>query len=390
MGSRVAPNYANLFMFEIDEEIQKEERDGLIQEFLRFIDDILFFWLGTETALKAWIEKINTLFPTIKFTADYDFTTKTCNYLDLTITVKNGLITTDLYRKPTDAIKYLLPTSSHPSHISRNIPLSLAYRIRRICSEEETTRFRMSDLKKMLLKRKYRPNVINSAIEKAMSIPRSSLLEEKIKAGSDRIVFNLLYNPKLPSISSIVNRHWKAMTENPEMKVIFAEPPMIGYKQPANLKQKICRAKIPSRNLKDKRSCQGVGLKPCQEPKCKVCTFINRNPQITSMTSNASTTNKEAFSCNSVSVVYCITCSLCHQQYVGQTGRKLKERMYEHLSYIRKNSQETGQHFNERGHDLSHFTVQVIEQIKDQSVHRRLIRESYWIKKLKPNININK
>jgi len=388
MGTRTAPNYANLYMNEIDERIQDEDLLARIYLFLRFIDDILIFWTGTEQELVNWLSRINAMFPTIKFTADFNFQEKTVNFLDLTITQKDGFIRTDLYRKPSDTIKYLLPTSSHPSHICKNIPLSLAIRVRRNCNEQEDTQKRMIELKDMLLRRHYRPNSINFAIEKAMQIPRKDILKEKGKRKNSRLVFNLTYNPKLPSASAIVKRHWRALTENEYMKEIYPEPPMIGFKQPDNLKKKMCRAKVPLKKTRAQRICQDKGLKPCQESRCKVCPFVNKNPNIVSSKTNAETTNSEKFTCNSASVVYCITCKNCKAQYIGQTHRRLKERIYEHLAYIRGNKQETGEHFNQKGHNISQFSVQVIEQVKDHSLHRRLLRESYWIQSFKSEINI--
>ena len=46
-------------------------------------------------------------------------------------------IDVDLYTKPTDTHQYLLPSSCHPKHCSRNVPHSLALRIRRIHDHSE-------------------------------------------------------------------------------------------------------------------------------------------------------------------------------------------------------------------------------------------------------------
>ena len=88
---------------------------------------------------------INSIHPTIKFTANYNFQTRSAPFLDTNITITGGTISTDLYRKPTHSPQYLLPSSTHPPHCVRNIPYSLAYRIRRICSEEDT--FEIDDSK---------------------------------------------------------------------------------------------------------------------------------------------------------------------------------------------------------------------------------------------------
>ncbi len=76
----------------------------------RYIDDILLIWTGTEEELKKFLAFIDTLHPTIKFTSDYDFQTKSVSYLDTRITIKNGKLTTDLYQKDTHSAQYLLPS----------------------------------------------------------------------------------------------------------------------------------------------------------------------------------------------------------------------------------------------------------------------------------------
>ena len=55
--------------------------------------------------------------------------------------------------------------------------------------------------------------------------------------------------------------------------------------------------------------------------------------------------NKEV-SCNSSKVIYLIECTKSKEQYVGQTGRPFKNRMSEHVGYIKnqKVSEPTGFH----------------------------------------------
>jgi len=118
----------------------------------RYIDDILLIWTGTEEELKAFLEFLNSLHPTIKFTHDYDFTTKSVNFLDTKITIKDGNISTDLFQKETHSDQYLLPTSTHPPHCTKNSPYSLAYKLKRICSEEDSFEKRLEELNAVLLK----------------------------------------------------------------------------------------------------------------------------------------------------------------------------------------------------------------------------------------------
>ena len=47
-----------------------------------------------------------------------------------------GIMSTDIYNKPTDKHQYLSPQSCHPKHCTKSIPYSQALRIKRICSNE--------------------------------------------------------------------------------------------------------------------------------------------------------------------------------------------------------------------------------------------------------------
>ena len=40
------------------------------------------------------------------------------------------------------------------------------------------------------------------------------------------------------------------VTQDPHLKEVFPEPPLIAYKHPPNLKSKLIRAKVPKANLR--------------------------------------------------------------------------------------------------------------------------------------------
>ena len=208
--------------------------------------------------------------PTIKFTSSYNIAERSTNFLDLKITIKDNGIITDLYRKETDRVQYLLPSSCHPSHVFNNIPYSLALRLVRICSNKDTLLTRMDELKDMLLSRSYNKNVIASAIKRALEVKREDALKrvEKTKK-KDRVTFVVTYNPKLPSISGIVNKHWKTLVRDRDAKEVFPLPPMVAYKQPPNLKLTLCKATLPQ-NSRSQRDL--IGYKRCKNS-CNVCSY---------------------------------------------------------------------------------------------------------------------
>ena len=123
---------------------------------------------------------------------------------------------------------YLLTSICHPAHVTAKYPFSLALRIVRICSEQESSDKRVAEL---LLDRDYKPKIIDAVINEAKGITRQEAPRRVVKEkSSDRAVFVVRYDPGLPSITEIVHKHWISMTSDPNMKAIFQNHPSLHTK----------------------------------------------------------------------------------------------------------------------------------------------------------------
>ena len=92
-------------MAELEQEIlRKAEFKSYL--WWRYIDDIFFLWEHGEEKLKSFIDSINKMHPTIKFMADWSKTS--INFLDVTVSIADGVMETDLYVKPTESHQFLL------------------------------------------------------------------------------------------------------------------------------------------------------------------------------------------------------------------------------------------------------------------------------------------
>ena len=182
----------------------------------------------------------------------------------------------------------------------------------------------------------------------------------------------------LPSITKVVNKHWQFMVKNKHIKEIFPQPPMIAYKQPPNLKNVLCRAKLPKMCMGNPPR-KGIGMKRCLNS-CNVCIYYNFTKVIKSKTGETFPMTGQ-YGCHTTSVVYLATCSKCKIQYVGQSGRRFYDRIMEHLRYIKKGINALGEHFKDKC-DSKYLLVQVIEKVTPDSVTLREQREKYWIEKL--------
>ena len=123
------------------------------------------------------------------------------------------------------------PNSCHAGHQSQSIPYSLAYRIRRICSDEDQFEQRLAKLKHDLLNRNYKNRIIEEAFDKIRLVPRKQALEKVHKETNQREVLTVTYHPGLPSVTSTVKKHWQVMVDNNQnLKDCFSKPSMVGYR----------------------------------------------------------------------------------------------------------------------------------------------------------------
>ena len=124
----------------------------------RYIDDIFFLWQHGEEKLKSFIDNINKMHLTIKLTADWAKTS--INFLDVTVSIAEGVVETDLYVKPTYRHQYLLSSSCHPFYRKKGIPYSQVLRLNRISSNNEFFEKRCNGVEKYLLERGYSEKMV--------------------------------------------------------------------------------------------------------------------------------------------------------------------------------------------------------------------------------------
>ena len=93
--------------------------------------------------------------------------------------IVDRVIRTDLYRKPTDKPRALLPSSAHPNQIPTNIIYSMAFRLLRICDAENIFEERLAELKNnFLLLRSYKKRIIDSQFKRVRELPGDTYAEK--------------------------------------------------------------------------------------------------------------------------------------------------------------------------------------------------------------------
>ena len=243
MGTKMAPAYANIFMGRLEKQLLMSVT---LRPFswLRFIDDIDMKWLHGRDNLDTFLQEANSFHSTIRFTAEVSNDKHV--FLDTQSRLDEDRICTDLYIKPTDTHQYLLPTSCHPKHCCKNIPYSLALRLRRICSDSNTFELRAKELTNQLQRRGYLKQDIASAIDKARQRSRDALLSYRPKSAEVGTIlpFVLTYHPDLPKVRDIVDKNWSIIESSDELKDIYQSKPVMAFRRPKSLRDFLVRARL--------------------------------------------------------------------------------------------------------------------------------------------------
>lgn len=133
MGSPLSPVLANIFM----EYLESEYLPNLTPRpllWLRYVDDIFVIWPNNQT-FEPFFEQVNGLFPSIKFTTEWE-SQGTIPFLDCLVHRSETGFKFRIYRKPTQSGMYLHYFSWHPTHIKRGVLISMFLRALRLCDPE--------------------------------------------------------------------------------------------------------------------------------------------------------------------------------------------------------------------------------------------------------------
>ena len=242
MGTRMAPPYANLFMGLIEDGINGAF-PSLISFWKRFIDDIFFIFIGSETQLKEVFTHMTSIHPTIKFT--FEYSPKQIAFLDTLVYVDSDRhLQTNIFRKPTDRMCLLHFSSNHPRHVKESIVYTQALRYCTIISDDRNLEAELLVLSRAFLARGYPLPIIRKNISKAISHNRSALLTPKRTEKTAQVTpLVTLYSPMGMKMSRIIHRSWHMIESDEDLRKVWPRHPITAYKRAANLKDSVMHSR---------------------------------------------------------------------------------------------------------------------------------------------------
>ena len=264
MGSACTQVLADIYVRKW-ESLFVEQQHQQNELYCRFRDDVFFTTKLPPEKIEKTLTELDKKDPHIRITWTSG---QSVNYLDVTATIEIPNFRTTLFRKLA-AQPYVLPfNSSHPSHITRNIPYAATLSATRICSHSEDLRIELDKIRIMLLLNKYPPQFINKHMGRFFqdltgSITPNILLGEKhatfrilvldlawnkkekrkIEFGKD-ILLHFSYAPSLAQFGSHFHQIWQEVFEGTPLDDI---PVIYANRLTSNLKHLLVKKK-PNRN----------------------------------------------------------------------------------------------------------------------------------------------
>ena len=260
---------------------------------------------------------------------------------------------------------------------------------------------RFGELVAKLQARGYRKKVVENAVDKVRQLDRNTILEKvnRIDTSRERVRAVFRFDRRLPNLSAIFRRNWQTMTaEDRRLLGPFLSPPMICYTRGKNLREELCRARVPPARM---RRSEEPGFRRCMRPACRLCPYTGLQPGEILKAVKISSTGEEIqvkgkINCQTSNILYIGTCSKENRtagtcpsrpQYAGETGCTAEERFVGHRNTIvqachQGTSLPVGQHFQQPGHYVSDFVFTPVEKIYSNNIFVRKARERNLINTL--------
>jgi len=306
----------------------------------RFVDDISGqgMWRGSMIDFEEWVGSLRSKMVDnygLDITYEVKPITEFTQFLDIQYKFVGGRLTTDLFRKPTDANRYLEFSSFHPRHTFRSIVFSQALRYRRIINDDVLLDERLAELQLFFERSSYPTDMVREVISDVKSRPRTLQYKEKDQGPPSFtpwiVTFGAGYEEtkeKAKEASNIISNSRTWSSENPEripkLQVVTRRGP--------NLKDTLFKRKKLALGSESRTTdpCTKPGEKKKGRP-CQTCHLVSGNSMVSN---NGHSVRTQGGNCKTRNIVYGATCKLCtvNNVYVGKTVTSLSQRVNGHRS----------------------------------------------------------
>ena len=247
MGTKMAIAFANIFMAKIEREILTQS--NIIPIFWkRFIDDIISMWDTNRDKIEEFLLRANSFHPTIKFTAEISEIETT--FLDTVVYkydrfLKESILDVRTHFKPTKTFQYTNFYSCHPPGVTKGFIKGEALRLLRTNSSQLTFEENIRNFAVRLKNRGYPAATVEKHLSEVKFSERKTSLTNKNRTAQKKILpFVTQHHPALPDIKETLMGKWHLIHNQPQLRNIFKEPPLLSYRKGKSLKDTLVKAKL--------------------------------------------------------------------------------------------------------------------------------------------------
>ena len=241
------PPYATIYYGLHESNFLPKQRPQVIL-YKRFIDDVFGIWLPHPDPQKnerLWNEFTKTMNNYPGLTWEFNPPSDTVDFMDLTITLKNGKISTSLFEKPFNLHLYIPPTLPTPPGLLPGIVHSTLFRIFTLCSDPDDQLLRTKVFFKRLQARGYKSNQIKPLFLKA--IARAKLYSgpnDTTNNDHTTVIFHLPYHPNDPP-SHQIQQAWRQTVASPKYHMPLPDMRNPKSKEKCNIQRMIIAYRRP-------------------------------------------------------------------------------------------------------------------------------------------------
>ena len=146
--------------------------------------------------------------------------------------------------KPTETIQYTHFTSCHPLGVKKGFIKGEALLLLGTNSSKQNFQNWLEEFQKYLRERGYPQNLITLTLSEIHFENRKEALQQKPSRGKNILSFVAQYQPSRPCLKNIHMKHWQLIENQPLLRKIYNEPPIISYKRGRSLKDILVKAKL--------------------------------------------------------------------------------------------------------------------------------------------------
>ena len=236
MGTPPAPAYATIF-YGIHEATILERFAAIgparrLGYYRRYIDDILGIWIPHPSPRRNerdWLA-FQELLNEFHLTWEVSPLATEVNFLDITLTLHEQRIKTNLFQKPLNLYLFIPPKSAHPPGVLPGLISGTIYRIHMLCSEPPDIKHHLQTFWNRLLARGYTKEQLLLPFQRGINRALQHVTQTTTSDDSDTqtLFFHIQYHPSDPN-SKTIQQLWRSHVSSPAYCMPLEQIPVTAH-----------------------------------------------------------------------------------------------------------------------------------------------------------------